>query len=174
MTKIRRAWRPQGRFLRVLARTCCVAAACRSSGVARRTAYRWRDEDADFRRRWDAAVGRGQERLREEAMERAMIGDERPVWHQGRVVGQVRVADNRALWRLMQRGEAVDVASLRSRRAADERATELDRRLRDSEKRMAAYEAGLLDEVRRTRMPGAGQPGYESRSEGDSFDRSKG
>ena len=119
-------------------------------------------------------MGRGRERLRDEAMERALIGEERPVWHLGRVVGQVRVADNRALWRLMQRGGRVEAASLRQSRAAGERAAEFERRLRDADKRVAAYEASLLDEVRRTRIPAERQPAYENGSEGDPSDPSTG
>ena len=52
MTEIKRCWRPQGRFLREFARTGSVSAACRASGLARRTVYNWRDADADFRARF--------------------------------------------------------------------------------------------------------------------------
>lgn len=72
MTRVVRPWRPQGRFLRELARSGSVSAACRAAGLARRTVYRWRHADADFRTRWDAALGRGVERLRDEIMERVL------------------------------------------------------------------------------------------------------
>ncbi|MDI1283133.1 MAG: hypothetical protein PSV46_01950 [Reyranella sp.] len=42
MARIVRPWRPQGRFLRELARSASVFAACRTAGLARRTVYRWR------------------------------------------------------------------------------------------------------------------------------------
>ena len=144
MTPIKRGWRPQGRFLRAFARTCSVSAACRATGLARRTVYRWRDADADFRARWEDALGRGVERLRDEAMEAALVGTERPVWHDGRIAGHQTVVDNRALWKLLQALQAETygprAAELQAQR---ERDAELALRLEQAEKRAAAYEAEL-------------------------------
>jgi hypothetical protein len=78
MTPIKRCWRPQGRFLREFARTCSVSAACRAAGLARRTVYRWRDADADFRARWENARERAVGRLRL-GMYRALCMYRRPV-----------------------------------------------------------------------------------------------
>ncbi len=144
MTPTKRCWRPQGRFLREFARTGSVSAACRASGLARRTVYRWRDADADFRRRWDAARERGVGHLRDEVMERALVGDEVPVWHDGRIVDHVAEPDPRVLWRLLQALQAETygprAAELKAKR---ERNAELARRLDEAAERVAAYEARL-------------------------------
>ena len=150
MTPIKRCWRPQGRFLREFARTCSVSAACRAAGLARRTVYRWRDADADFRRRWDAARGRGVEHLRDEAMERALVGADRPVWHDGRIVDRMSVPDNRVLWKLLQALQAETygprAAELQAKR---ERDAEFRRRLDEGEKRVAVYEAEIRAQAAR-------------------------
>ncbi len=142
MTPIKRCWRPQGRFLREFARTGSVSAACRAAGLARRTVYNWRDADADFRRRWEAARERGVGRLHDEAMARAMVGDEIPVWHDGRIVDHVREPDSRVLWRLLQAFQAETYGPRAAElRAKAERDAELTRRLDEADKRVAAYEA---------------------------------
>ncbi len=144
MTPIKRCWRPQGRFLREFARTGSVSAACRASGLARRTVYNWRDADAGFRASWDRARGRSLELLRDEVMERALVGAEVPLWHDGRIIGHERVPDNRVLWKLLQvlqpETYGPRAAELRARR---ERDAEFRLRLDEGEKRVAAYEAGL-------------------------------
>ncbi|MDI1285724.1 MAG: hypothetical protein PSV46_15130 [Reyranella sp.] len=144
MTPIKRCWRPQGRFLRAFARTCSVSAACRAAGLARRTVYRWRDGDANFRARWENAREGAVERLRDEAMERALVGRETPVWQDGRIAGHVAVPDNRVLWKLLQSLPAETygprAAELQAKR---ERDVELTRRLDHADKRVAAYEAEL-------------------------------
>jgi hypothetical protein len=144
MTPIKRGWRPQGRFLRELARTGSVSAACRAAGLARRTVYRWRDADADFRARWEGALGRAVEQLRDKAMEAALVGAERPVWHDGRIVGHETVVNTRALWKLLQALHAETygprAAELQAQR---ERDAEFALRLEQGQKRVAAYEAKL-------------------------------
>ena len=152
MTQIKRCWRPQGHFLREFARTDSVSAACRAAGLARRTAYNWRDADADFRRRWEAARERGVGRLRDEVMRRAMVGDTVPVWHDGRIVDHVAEPDSRVLWRLLQALQAdtygPHAAEIQARR---ERNAELTRRLDAADKRVAAYEAGLRAQADRAK-----------------------
>ena len=153
MTEIKRCWRPQGRFLREFARTGSVSAACRASGLARRTVYNWRDADADFRRRWEGARERGVGHLRDEIMRRAMVGDDVPVWHDGRIVDHVAEPDSRVLWKLLQALHAETygprAAELRARR---ERNAELARRLDEAEGRVAAYEAGLRAQAERNAL----------------------
>ncbi len=155
MARIVRPWRPQGRFLRELARSGSVSAACRAAGLARRTVYRWRDADADFRSRWDSALGRGVERLRDEVMERALVGHETPVWHGDRIAGHVPVPDSSVLWKLLQSVQPENYGP----RAAEFRAThdreserqaELGRRLDAADRRVAAYEAELRAGAPRT------------------------
>jgi hypothetical protein len=147
MTQVKRCWRPQGRFLREFARTGSISAACRASGLARRTVYNWRDADADFRRRWDGARERGVGRVRDELMRRAMVGDDVPVWHDGRIVDHVAEPDSRVLWRLLQALHA-DTYGPRAAelRAERERQAEFRRRLDAGEARVAAYEAKLQAE----------------------------
>lgn len=144
MTRPIRPWRPQGRFLRAFARTGSVSAACRAAGLPRRTVYNWRDADADFRRRWDEARARGVGCLHDEAMRRAFEGDDRPVWHEGRIVDHVPAPDGRMLWQLLQALHGAEygpaAAELRARRERDD---QLRRRLDEADKRVAAYEAEL-------------------------------
>jgi hypothetical protein len=152
MTPIKSCWRPQGRFLREFARTGSVSAACRAAGLPRRTVYNWREADADFRNRWEAARERGAGRLGDEAMRRAMVGDEVPVWHDGRIVGHETVPDTRVLWKLLQALQAETygphAAELRAKR---ERDAELRRRLDEADKRVAVYEAEIRAQAARNR-----------------------
>jgi len=144
MTRIKRCWRPQGRFLREFARTGSVSLACRASGLARRTVYRWREADADFRRRWATARGRAGERQRDAAMERALFGEERPLWRNGAIVDHVQVPDSDMLWKLLQAMQAETYGpQARELQARRERAAELTRRLDEADKRVAGYEAEL-------------------------------
>ena len=148
MTPIKRCWRPQGRFLREFARTGSISGACRAAGLARRTVYRWRDADADFRARWDNARGRAVERLQDEVMERALVGSERPVWREGRIAWHETVVDTRVLWKLFQSFHVgPSAAELQAQR---ERDAEFARRVEESEKRMAAYDAELRARLRAT------------------------
>ena len=144
MSRLQRPWRPKGRFLREFARIGSVSMACRAAGLARRTVYRWRDADADFRDRWDAARHRAGERLRDAAMERALRGEDRPVWPDGRIVDHEVVPDNRLLWRLLQSLHAhqygPQAGELRAGRARD---LERRRQLDAAEERAARYEAEL-------------------------------
>jgi len=80
MTKLTLPWTRRGRFLRAFAKTGNIAEACRAAGLDRRLAYRWRDRDSDFARRWKEAAARAAELLHDELMERALIGRERIVY----------------------------------------------------------------------------------------------
>jgi|GEM_PF-5839657 len=80
MTKLTLPWTRQGRFLRALAKTGNIAEACRAAGLDRRLAYRWRDRDSDFARRWKEAAARAADLVRGELMERALLGRERIVY----------------------------------------------------------------------------------------------
>lgn len=67
-----------------------VTRACEAIDVARLTAYRWRNADADFAALWDEAKTVGIEGLEDEAARRAFEGTEDAVYHQGIVCGTVR------------------------------------------------------------------------------------
>ncbi|MCZ4315159.1 terminase [Comamonadaceae bacterium G21597-S1] len=70
-----------GETVRDAARTAC---------VARCTAYRWRDDDAEFAEAWDDAIDAGTELMEREAIRRGMSGVTRPVFHKGKVCGHLQ------------------------------------------------------------------------------------
>lgn len=78
------------KFLAALAQGDSVAGACRASGIARRTAYRWRVGDDDFLEAWEDAIDEGTDLLEDEARRRAVEGVEQPVMYQGKQVATVR------------------------------------------------------------------------------------
>lgn len=77
-------------FLVALAETGMVREAVRRSGVPRASLYRKRARDARFAAAWAAALDAGLDQLRDEAVRRALTGEERPVWWRGAAVGAVR------------------------------------------------------------------------------------
>lgn len=77
-------------FLEVLAATANARKAYARSGLARSTVYRWRNKDPRFARAWDEALERGIGALEDEALRRAMEGQEEPVFYKGEVCGSVR------------------------------------------------------------------------------------
>lgn len=66
--------RARAKFLAVLAKTCNVSEAARASNIPRRTAYNWRDTDAEFRAAWDDAEATAVDDLEGVVYERAMAG----------------------------------------------------------------------------------------------------
>jgi hypothetical protein len=77
-------------FLKVLAVTCNVGAACRVARVGRATAYRHRHAEPKFARAWDDACEDAADLLELEARRRAVEGVEKPVFYRGERVGVVR------------------------------------------------------------------------------------
>ena len=77
-------------FLEALVVTLNVTLACRRAGIARRTAYDWREADEGFARKWDDAVDEGVDLLEAELHKRAFEGVERPVYYKGEQVGTWR------------------------------------------------------------------------------------
>lgn len=77
-------------FLRELARVGIVGAACKKAKVGRTTAYRVRDEDADFAAAWDAALDDAADDMETEAWRRGKLGVLKPVYQGGKHVGSVR------------------------------------------------------------------------------------
>jgi hypothetical protein len=67
------------KFLEVLADTCNVSEACRSSGVPMTVAYRRRKMDAAFRAEWAEMIAIGYHRMEAVLLERAFNGTERVV-----------------------------------------------------------------------------------------------
>lgn len=77
-------------FLNALGTTASVTAACEVAKIARSSAYEWRDADLPFAAAWDAAVVRGTDALEDEAIRRARLGVDEPVFYQGEECGTVR------------------------------------------------------------------------------------
>ena len=67
-----------------------ISRACKAEGIARNTAYTWRDEDKDFAIRWDEALQAGLDELEQEARRRAFEGLQNAVFYKGEVVGYER------------------------------------------------------------------------------------
>ena len=90
MTHIKREDFDEETFLRVLSETANVVESCKAAGVKRRSVYRWRDEDPEFRKAWDDANERGTDALEDEAIRRASKGTRKPVFYKGTICGHVR------------------------------------------------------------------------------------
>lgn len=133
MTTLTLPWTRQGRFLRTLAKTCNVAAACRAAGLDRRLAYRWRARDPGFARRWKKAGAQAADLLRDELMERALLGRERIVYRYR------PTAAHRAVRQEIFGSPAPGAGPGDSGPAE----CELARRLREAEVRMARYHAEI-------------------------------
>lgn len=82
-----RRW--QAKFLAELARTGIVSDACRAAGIHRNTAYLWREQSDHFRQGWEQAEATATEAMEAEMRRRAVEGCRRPVFQQGRQVGEV-------------------------------------------------------------------------------------
>jgi hypothetical protein len=95
-----RGWRAV--FLRALAQTCNVAAACRAAAVGRATVYRHRERDPKFADAYDDAFEQATDLLELECRRRAIEGVDRPVFYKGRQVGTVKVYSDRLLIFLLE------------------------------------------------------------------------
>ncbi len=73
-----------------LTRGYTVSAAAEMTGFARRTWYVHRDNDPEFAAAWDEACDQGADYLEDEARRRAVDGTDKPVYHQGQMVGTIR------------------------------------------------------------------------------------
>ena len=64
-------------FLTTLRETCNVSAACRAANIGRRTAYDWRNADAEFSAAWEEAEEEAVDKLEEVARNRAIDSSDR-------------------------------------------------------------------------------------------------
>ena len=94
----------EGQFLAALAAGWSVTKAAEAIGIARRTAYDWRDTGADFAKLWDDAVEAGTDLMEDEAVRRAVEGVPRPVFYQGKVVGSMQEYSDYLLIRMLRAG----------------------------------------------------------------------
>lgn len=70
-------------FCAALAETANIGRACAAVGIARTTAYEWREADSDFAALWDRALKVGVTALEDEAKRRAFEGVNKPVVFKG-------------------------------------------------------------------------------------------
>jgi hypothetical protein len=76
-------------FLASLAEFPSVSAALRAANVSMGTAYRHREMDADFGKAWNLAIEIGYGILEDEAIRRAVLGVQEPIYQKGECVGYV-------------------------------------------------------------------------------------
>ena len=99
----------QKRFIAALAASGIVTQAARVIGASLEALYRLRHQPGaeQFSAAWDQAIDRGMARLEDCALERALVGEERPVVRSGEIVGSWRYHDTRLLMFLLRqrRGE---------------------------------------------------------------------
>ena len=99
----------QQRFIAALAASGIVTQAARVIGASLEALYRLRHQPGaeDFSKAWDQAIDRGMARLEDCALERALVGEERPVVRGGEIIGSWRYHDTRLLTFLLRqrRGE---------------------------------------------------------------------
>jgi hypothetical protein len=92
------AARQKGFILR-LALGGCVTVAAKGVGKTRKSAYRLREQPGaeSFAAAWDKAIGWGRDRTVDVALERALLGERIPVFHDGRRVGERVRYDDRLM-----------------------------------------------------------------------------
>jgi hypothetical protein len=90
------------RILKELARGLSPTYAAEVCGLARSTAYSWREQDAEFRQAWDEAVAEGLDRLEDEAHRRGVFGVKTPVFQGGRRVGYIQMYSDTLLVQSMR------------------------------------------------------------------------
>jgi len=77
--------RARDTFITLLAQGASITKASEEAGIARSTAYEWREADEAFAALWDEALEAGIDRLEDEARRRAVDGVERPVVAMGKL-----------------------------------------------------------------------------------------
>ncbi len=111
--------RLQRKFIAHLAATGIVTQAARHIGKSMEAIYKLRQRPGadEFREAWDQAIERGIDRLEDCALERAMVGEERPIVSGGKLLGTYQRHDNALLrFVLTQRRRhrwATDIPKLR-------------------------------------------------------------
>lgn len=170
----RRGWSEerQRAFIFALSRCGSVACAARAVGMSPRSAYALVEAEGadDFARAWDRAIDEGGERVRGDALQRALGGVFVPVFRRGKLVRvEHRQSDALAIALLSGREKMVDdyrhnFMTRRRRLKAD--FAELDRR-REEERRKAeqvrAEHQAILDRLELEKLL-APKPGPRIRS----------
>ncbi len=157
----RNGWTPEAQrhFIDALAECGCVARAARSVGMSPRSAYRLLESEGaeSFAEAWDQAIARGVERLRADAMDRALHGAWVPVMRRGKIVRMERRINDRLAIALLS-GRDGSVADNRERASSrrKHRLTLLAKRKEDMEARRAAEQIwaqhqAILDHIEEER-----------------------
>lgn len=89
-------------FLAELSECASVTMAAARSGINRTALYRERERSKRFAAKWDKACDLGVERLQDDAMNRALEGEARPVYRNGEKVGDFQRHDTSLLKFLLQ------------------------------------------------------------------------
>jgi hypothetical protein len=80
----------KGKFIAELKKTGNVSKAAELAKVARKTVYRWKDDDTKFADAWKAAIDEAADSLEEEARRRAVEGVKKPIYQGGKRIGYVQ------------------------------------------------------------------------------------
>ncbi|MCL6682761.1 hypothetical protein [Sphingomonas alba] len=144
----------QREFIAALAKCGSVSAAAKAIGMTARSAYRLLDAEGadDFARAWDDALDIGMERLRCDALERAISGAWVPVYRRGKLVKvEHRKSDRLAI--AMLSGRPNEIEGYRrtavSRRLHRQDMAELDAARAERDRRVEAAEADYQAEADR-------------------------
>ena len=89
--------RARENFLGVLRETCNVSESARAAGIGRRTAYEWKEAEADFAAEWEDAEQEAADKLEREAWRRAVEGVDKPVTFQGIITATYKEYSDRML-----------------------------------------------------------------------------
>ena len=140
-------------FFTILAETGSVSTAAEKVGLQRSTVYQLRRRNKAFAARWDEALDMGLDRLQDDAMTRATVGVERPVFRNGRKIASVQQFDNRLLQFLLK-AHRPETYSDRPRAVAQALPFDLVKRMAAAEKRMAALRSASKPIARKGKRHG--------------------
>lgn len=110
----------QREFIAVLAATGIVTQAARRIGASLEALYRLRNQPGaeGFAAAWEAAIDRGMARLEDCALERAIMGEERPILRGGEVIGTWRRYNSALLMFLLRQRRSQRYPAAGDRRLA--------------------------------------------------------
>jgi hypothetical protein len=126
-------------FLQHLAATGSVSIAAQRAGLERTHVYRKRRTNKAFAKGWKEALEIGVEALHDQAMLRAIEGEERPVIRGGEEIATVRRFDN-GLLKLLLQAHLPALASAPADAGAPD-PVELQRHMKAAEQRLARHRA---------------------------------
>lgn len=140
----------QRKFFKALKKSGCIKDGCRVAGISKTTVDRWRNKDAVFDGKVEAALAIASDELDMIAWQRATQGCEEKVYRNGELVS-VRVKPSDSILRLLMQGANPEKYG-RTGQIPKPKDKELLKRLKREAKReaRAAYEAGNIEETRAT------------------------